>query len=223
MTELHAIEIDAVTKETLKDGVVESLRSAILNRKLRPGQRIPESQMASKLGVSRAPVREALALLQHEGLVHRDQRGLAVAKLSRADVDEISSLRLTLETLAMREVIRSGTEADFELLEQNIQQTAETIEKGEGGQRDLEFHELMIRAARHRRLLGAWLSLRSQILLLLVQMDLDQAEFGKSAAKSHVELLSAMRDRDEERAVKLLHSQLENTHDIVTRYLAESN
>jgi len=222
MTEIQAIQIEAVTKETLKEGVVQSLRTAILDQKLKPGQRIPESRMATKLGVSRAPVREALAVLQQEGLIHRGAAGLVVANLTQVDVDEVGSLRLALEQLAVREAIRNGSAEDFDRLEENIRRTEESKQTGAAGQRDVEFHELVVRAAKHERLLGAWLSLRSQIKFLLLRMELDTCEYARSTAECHRELLSAIRAGDEVRALELLETQLENTHQMVARHMAEA-
>lgn len=211
MHAIDALEIEGPTKTTLKDGVADSLRTAILTRQLKSGERIPESRMASKLGVSRAPVREALAVLQQEGLLTRDQRGVVVAEMSPTDIEEVCSLRLALESLGVREVIRNATPSDFELLEENIRLTLDSTEIGVAGQRDLEFHELLVRAARHERLLKSWLSLRSQIMLMLVQVDINQAEFARTTAANHRELLDVIRRGDEAQTVSLLERQLAGT------------
>src|SRR5450432_257048 len=107
---IHSPQLQPVTKLTLTVSVAEALRSAIFGRALQPGQRIPEAQFAIKLGVSRAPVRDALAVLLQEGLVHRDARGAVVTLLTRADVDEISELRLALERLAITLAIRNASD-----------------------------------------------------------------------------------------------------------------
>ena len=212
MPAANALRLRPTTKTTLKDGVTESLRAAIFDRTLSPGQRLPEALIASSLGVSRAPVRDALAVLVQEGLVHRNDRGAVVTQLSRADVDEISSLRLSLEALAIRLAIRHATDRQWEQLAENIRRTAQAKAQVEAGELDLGFHELLVRAANHRRLLECWLSLRSQIRLLLLQMGRTDAEFARHAAAAHQELIEAIRARDEEQAVALLRQQLENTH-----------
>jgi DNA-binding GntR family transcriptional regulator len=206
------------TRLTLTDSVADSLRSAIFGRALAPGQRIPEAQFASKLGVSRAPVRDALALLLQEGLVHRDQRGAAVTQLTRTDVDEISQLRLALERLAVSLAVRRATDEQLEALAENIRRTSRATAVGEAGELDLKFHELLVRAANHRRLLDSWLALRGQIRLLLLQMDRDDVKYPRHTAQAHRRVLKALVARDEKLAARLLTRQLENTHNHVAAH-----
>ncbi len=217
MAGLDTPELKPATKLTLTDSVADSLRSAIFGRTLRPGQRIPEAQFANKLGVSRAPVRDALAVLLQEGLVHRDQRGAVVTRLTRADVDEIGQVRLALERLAVRLAVRHASDEHLAALGENIRRTGRATAVGEAGELDLKFHELLVRAAGNRRLLDSWLALRGQIRLLLLQMDHDDAKYSRHTASAHRHVLKAMQARDDKLAVKLLTRQLANTH----RHVAE--
>jgi DNA-binding GntR family transcriptional regulator len=214
------LELKPATRLTLTDSVAASLRSAIFDRALRPGQRIPEAHFASKLGVSRAPVRDALAVLLQEGLVHRDQRGAVVTQLTRADVDEISQLRLALEKLAVALAIRNATDEHLDALQDNIRRTSRATAVGEAGELDLAFHELLVRAAGNRRLLESWLALRGQIRMLLLQMDHDDAKYPRHTAIAHRRVLKAMQARDEKLAIRLLTRQVENTHRHVADYYA---
>src|ERR1700682_5240471 len=95
------------SKHTLAEDIVDRLREAIYSGQLPPNKRLREEVLASFLGLSRGPVREALAQLEREGLVIRQpNRGATVARLSLEDLEEVYSLRLALEQLAVREVIR---------------------------------------------------------------------------------------------------------------------
>ena len=217
---IHSPQLQPVTKLTLTDSVAEALRAAIFGRALQPGQRIPEAQFATKLGVSRAPVRDALAVLLQEGLIHRDARGAVVTLLTRSDVDEISELRLALERLAIRLAIRNASDDQLAVLAENIRRTARANAVGEAGELDLKFHELIVRAANHRRLLDSWLALRGQIRLLLLQMDHDDAKYPRHTALAHRRVLKAMQARDQKLAVKLLTRQLKNTHEHVATHYA---
>jgi DNA-binding GntR family transcriptional regulator len=208
-------------KQTLTESVTDLLREAILERTLHPGQRIPEAKIATKFGVSRAPVREALAALLQEGLVHRDDRGVYVTELSKADVDEISSLRLALEKLAVDLVTRNATEDDFEEMQRNIERTVRAEKPGEASELDLTFHELLVRAARHKRLLNSWVSLKSQIRLLLYEMDRDDLEFAQHTAHAHQEFVNLLRARDRKRSLGLLELHLESTHKAVLKHHLE--
>ncbi len=89
--------------ETLKDRAVELLTEAILNGKLKPGERLNESQLAREFRVSRAPIREALQQLQEQSLIiNVPRRGMFVTSLDEEDIQKINSLRIVLEGEALR-------------------------------------------------------------------------------------------------------------------------
>ena len=105
-------------KRSLADDVADRLRDAILQGSFKPGEPLREEQLAVMLDVSRGPVRVALVQLEREGLVLvRRHRGATVARLSRSDLDEVYSLRLALEVLAVKRAVRYATEEDFAALD----------------------------------------------------------------------------------------------------------
>jgi DNA-binding GntR family transcriptional regulator len=88
---------------TLKDRTVQILADAILTGKIKPGERLNESQLARDLNVSRAPVREALQQLQEQSLiVNIPRRGMYAVSLDDDDIQKINSLRIVLEAEALR-------------------------------------------------------------------------------------------------------------------------
>ena len=88
---------------TLKQNITELLTEAIFSGKLKPGERLNESQLSREFHVSRAPIREALQHLQEQGLVmNSPRRGMFVVYLEDEDVQKINSVRLILEAEALR-------------------------------------------------------------------------------------------------------------------------
>jgi len=88
---------------TLKENIAETLTDAIFSGKLKPGERLNESQLSRELKVSRAPIREALQHLQEQGLVmNSPRRGMFVVLLEDDDVEKINSVRLVLEAECFR-------------------------------------------------------------------------------------------------------------------------
>src|SRR5215212_5618908 len=113
------LPLSPAVKRSLADDVVDRLRDAIFHGSYKPGEPLREEQLAAMLDVSRGPVREALVQLEREGLVIvRRHRGATVARLSRADLEEVYSLRLAIERLAMQRAARYAADRDFATMEE---------------------------------------------------------------------------------------------------------
>jgi len=202
--------------------VADSLREAIYAGAIKPGERLSEVKIARELEVSRAPVRDALAELERAGLLTRcsNQRA-AVVTLAKEDVEELCGLRSTLEVMAVRLAVERATEDDFARLEENLLAFEAAAEPGDAGLLDLQFHEIVVGAARHGRLLSCWQTLHSQIRFALVQGDLiDSREFRRETLFDHGELLKCLRASDEARAVAVLEFQLASFRPLALRTFA---
>lgn len=129
--------------------VADYLREAILSGEIRPGERIRQEDVAARFGTSRLPVREALRMLEAEGLTeHEANKGARVPVLDQREVDVIYQMRERLEPLALAESIPHLTEDDFRRLEQ-IQERIEANEDvAEFLVLDREFHLLTYRGCR---------------------------------------------------------------------------
>lgn len=148
----------------ISDEVVDRLREAILRGHFAPGDRLRESQLADALGVSRGPVRTALAQLEREGLaMRRPNRGAVVAELSRTDLEEVFSLRLAIEPVCCAWAARHAREPDLAVMQAVIDSYGELdtkITARKAAEADLAFHDAVYRASGHRRLLRLWADLR---------------------------------------------------------------
>ncbi|HET7277588.1 MAG TPA: GntR family transcriptional regulator [Dermatophilaceae bacterium] len=111
--------------------VAESLRQAILSGEIVPGQRVRQEEVAERLSSSRLPVREALRMLEAEGLIeHRANKGARVPRLSMHEVDVVYQMRERLEPLALSESLPHLTDTDLRRLEEL--QTRIEANTGEG-------------------------------------------------------------------------------------------
>jgi DNA-binding GntR family transcriptional regulator len=98
----------------LADRVYNQLRDNIGSHQIRPGERLQEVGLAAQLGVSRTPVREALARLESEGMIVVEGRGFVVPELTDADIEEIYELRFLLEPAAAKSAVGEvGSAADL--------------------------------------------------------------------------------------------------------------
>ena len=99
MTEDLTLNMDAYLP--LRDVVFNTLREAILKGELKPGERLMELQLAAKLGVSRTPIREAIRMLEQEGLaVTIPRKGAEVAKMTEKDMEDVLQIREALDRLS---------------------------------------------------------------------------------------------------------------------------
>ncbi len=215
--------LTAPPKRSLADDIVVRLREAIAGGKLAPGERLQEQLIAESLGVSRGPVREALLVLEREGLVVKQHnKGAVVARLSRQDLDEVFSLRLALERLAMQRAVHQAQPAQLAALQAILDQMAVAAQQGLTAQTsaelDLAFHEVIYQASRHQRLLDAWMNLKPQIHIFLLTRNAANLDYREAIVSSHQALLDALHARVEAAAMRAMDDHL---HEAYRRILAD--
>jgi DNA-binding GntR family transcriptional regulator len=188
--------------------VTARLRLAIVTGALGPGERISEPLLAEQLQVSRSPVREALHRLEEERLVARTaSRRITVWLPTEADVDEIFSLRVMLESLAAERTVQQLTDDDFAALEQLIHQQEGLIANQEYVElirEDKYFHEYFVKRADHTRLREWWQQIMGQWEVLIYRrMHYAPTKVVPSIVPDHRALLEAYYDRDVDKVIWL--------------------
>jgi DNA-binding GntR family transcriptional regulator len=137
-----------IKKTTYKDQVVEQIYQLVLDGQYQPGEQLKESVLAREMGISRAPVREALNELIAGGiLAYRPQVGCFIAQLSPAEIVDAYTARGVLEGFAIMSVRQSFTAADFNSLAALVERMEEAAHRGRrkqvvavGG----DFHDLLV-------------------------------------------------------------------------------
>lgn len=183
--------------------VADNIRDAIFAGGYPPGSSLREVELSAALRVSRGPVREALLLLEREGLVRSEwHRGTTVAALSDEDVAELHSLRSALEELAVRLVV--GGDRDLTEVDQAVAAMARAETAHDMVRCDIAFHDAVYHAAKHSRLTVAWQAIRSQVyLLLLTRIGVDTTDYLTHLPAEHRELAEVLRVGDVDAAVAL--------------------
>jgi DNA-binding GntR family transcriptional regulator len=185
---------------SLREQVVEQIRTAIIQGRLKPNDHIVEAALTQEMGVSRTPVREALILLEREGLVIASpNRGCFVRAYNQNDVREIFSMRTNLENFAAELIVERLRNEDFELLEGMIEQQRLHIERNDFmnvRRIDMEFHHYLIHYSHHSLLIRIWKEIVAQIAALLyVRAEgLDYDEY--LAIRDHKAIVEAYKNRD---------------------------
>lgn len=193
--------------------VADRIRDAILAGEIPPGERINEVEMAASLSVSRGPVRDAIVLLRQEGLLQGDwHRGSRVTVFTHKDLEEIYSLRYSIELLAVQRLIAHRTEKDLDLLQvraEGIERAAALGDRGDMLQSDIAFHDAIYASAGHERLEQVWLGLRSQIALLLLNRQQGHDDYRARIGPEHWEMFRVIRDQDGAKAEELVREHIE--------------
>jgi len=201
------LSLPEVPHKSLRAAAYAAIREAIVSGALRPGQRLVEVELAQQLGISRAPVREALRQLETEGLVIAEpHRGAHVADLSQQDLWEIYTLRAAVEGLAVRLVASDPQPEVVQELERLVGRMRTAAARGrrrELSRFDIQFHETICKAAKHGRLLEAWRGMQARVRMFVsmtsqYRLPLDQV------VRYHEEVLEAIRRGDPGAAEALL-------------------
>ncbi len=155
----------------LREQVINALRDAILNYRLRPGQRLVERELIEQLGVSRTTIREALRELTSEGLVTVvPQRGAVVSAPSLAEAEDLYEIRAVLESLLVERFVERATDAQIEKMAAAVEDFA----RATAGTRDIRtildskdgFYEAVIEGAASPALQSIVESLQARVRLL---------------------------------------------------------
>ena len=206
-----------IDRSSLSEEVAKKLRAEILTGSIQPGERILEQEISAKMQTSRGPVRDALIRLEHEGLIVREHnRSATVVRMTSDDAEEVHSLRLSLELLALRYVMERVEEPDLKRLEQVIEDLRNCVKNGTSLQGaidvDLLFHELLVETSKHNRVLSMWRSIKPQIWFLIFNRNAFEMKSLEMAVDTHIELVRCIRHRKHSEANRILHEHLDDAY-----------
>lgn len=207
-----------ISNVPLRQKIAGVLREAILSGELKPGSALVETALANQLGVSRAPLREALRSLSKDGLIETvPYRGTTVRTLSSKDIAEVYSLRGLHETFAIGRIIERGRPSDCDALHKickNMQKAAKAKDFKTLNQQDEAFHRHLILLAEHDMLTAIWdqLALRvRQLMSLRNQLNLNPMEI----AMNHPPIVAAIAEGDMTEASRLIHNHVASAKDLI--------
>jgi DNA-binding GntR family transcriptional regulator len=189
-----------ITKGSLRDDVREHIRGAIISGVLAPGEKIAEARLARDLGLSQAPVREALRELEHAGLVTNiPRRGTFVRRITAQDAWEMYTLRAELEVMAAHLALpHLGAEA-YQRLEELVEEMMAAADEQQEQlfvQRDVRFHEFICERSGHRLLLRTWCSINPLNWTAVTVTTLRRRDWHHLAAR-HGLIIEALRRGDQ--------------------------
>ncbi len=198
------------TRSNLREQIKDVILQRIVSHEYPPGARLVETRIAQELGVSQAPVREALRDLEQLGcIVHEPFRGCSVRAFSAEELLEAFPVRAALEALAARLAAERITEEELLQLADLLETMRAAARRGDAhdqSQANASFHATIVRAARNATLERQWSFLEpySRTYLTVSQPGLDLL----ALSERHVPILDALRARDGDAAADAMHRHL---------------
>src|SRR5512147_1812197 len=204
-------ESELIQKRPLKEDIFDVLHEKIISGAYKPGDWLRQDDIATQLGVSMTPVREALDLLVSAGLAERvPYRGVRVREMSPKDVVEAYGLRLVLEALIAQEAARNITDEQIASLEEMLEQMKQhnsLKEMSDEQKVSREFHSAIAAASGNNLLIKLYEIVANAFPDWLLYEALFRnpdllAGSTTNTLKGHIAIMSALKKRDGEKAVQ---------------------
>jgi len=201
MKDYLRVEADEFTP--LRDVVCKTLRRAILAGKMPPGTRLLEVHLADEMGVSRTPIREAIRVLEQEGLViMRPRRGAEVAKITVPQMRDVLELRTVLDVLAVELACERATDEDIKEIEKAAREFEQAVYDGDLHvmiERDTVFHRMLVAGSHNKKLIVVNHDMEDQVNRYRYETEKEASARG-TLLKDHEAIIKAIKERDKNAA-----------------------
>lgn len=210
-----------MTASTTPDRIAQYVRAQIAAGRLAAGDRLKERDLALRLGVSRGPAREALRVLEREGLIEiRPYSGARVVQIDKNEIAEIVALRRQVEYFAIGSAaLASGPEVTVEL--RNLASQMRDAHRAQDAMKlidlDVTFHLRICEASGHSTLVAVMRTLLPRLTILWYP-QVFRGHTPESFEQSHLKIVQAIENRDVPAAIRATHEHIENfTFDLELR------
>lgn len=197
----------------LRDVVFNTLRDEILKGEMKPGARLMEIHLADRLGVSRTPIREAIRMLELEGLVTMvPRRGAQVAQISAKGLKDVLEVRRALDVLAMELACGRITQEEIGELREvcdRFREATQTEDPVLIAKADVELHDRIVQASRNEKLVQMVGNLSQQIYRYRLEYIKDASQHGR-LIEEHEEIYRCISLRDKEAGARAIRMHIYN-------------
>ncbi|NLO08655.1 MAG: GntR family transcriptional regulator [Clostridiales bacterium] len=212
--EEYNIQKEIADRYSLRGRVYNTIRDKILSGDYRESEELRENTIATELGVSRTPVREALRQLELEGLVSIiPNKGAFVTGITKKDIHDIYTIRSYLEGLCAKWACDNITNAQIEALEEILYLSDFHARRSHFEQMvelDNKFHDLIYKAS-GSKILNHVLSDFHQYVERVRKITLSRPYRAEQSRKEHAAIVEALKNRDGDQAEALAHEHMKNT------------
>jgi len=198
-------------RKNLSSEVFLEITNALLKGLIKPGQRIVETKIASQMGISRSPVREAISRLESKGfLVKMPRKGVFVELVDRKKLNDVYLLRNVLERYATKELAKNPKYIYLKKLEYCLKGIREAANKKDVAilaEMDYNFHACICESTKNEELYKTWQNLfaRSKMLFAIEGVNIDKIV---NNPKEHEEILDAIKNSEVSKAKDLISKHI---------------
>ncbi|MGL4969940.1 MAG: GntR family transcriptional regulator [Fusobacteriaceae bacterium] len=209
-------------RKSIREQVYETLRDLIINGEIEAGERVVEVEYAEKFHVSRTPVREAIRMLELEGLVEVNSKGgVLVKEVTSEDIKEIYKIRIALEGVIIEEII-TNNHSGLEKLENLLQDTENLIQSEENCenvvQKFADFNDTFYSVSELKRVVGLIKNM-NLYLMRFRKISIGDEKRRAIAYKEHKLLVKALRKKDLQGALEINKKHLEDSMEFILKNL----
>ncbi|MCR5789689.1 MAG: GntR family transcriptional regulator [Lachnospiraceae bacterium] len=220
--EEHNLKLQMDEFLPLRDIVSNTLREGILTGELKPGERLMEIHLAKKLDVSRTPIREAIRMLELEGLVTMvPRKGAEVARISEDDIRDVLEVRKVLDSLAAKLACERITEEEKDALkaaEKEFEDSILTKDARVIAKADVKFHDQILEASKNKRLIQMVGNLADRIYRYRFEYIKDDSSH-EQLVREHQAIMRAIFAGDAEQAQEMISAHIDNQEKGILRQI----
>lgn len=209
--------------KSMREKVYDTLKQMIIDGVIKPGERIIETEYSNKFQISRTPIREAIRMLELEGLVESQTTGGVIVKtLTREEISEIYKIRIALESLIIEEIIKKINNQDIKKLEKVLKNTKKAFEV-----KDIEkffslfteFNQILYDIASLPKVTGMINNI-NLYLKRFRKLSIDNPSRKEEAFEDHVQILEAIKNKELSTAISINRMHLEKSMNFILSKLS---
>jgi DNA-binding GntR family transcriptional regulator len=220
MERLKLLEHPVERHQTLRERIVDFVKEAIIKGRLKPGERVPEPELAERFGISRTPIREAFRQLESEGfLIITPRKGAVVSPITDKDVREFYTIKSLLEGFAAKSACQKLNDKEIKKMEELNEQMVKFAEKDEVKrffELDNEFHHIFLNACGNDKLYTLVNNLVQQFERFRIT-SLSLPGRMKNSVKQHRGIIAAFKKRDNDLVDKLVRANAEQGGEVLVQ------
>lgn len=209
--------------KSMREKVYDTLKQMIIDGVIKPGERIIETEYSNKFQISRTPIREAIRMLELEGLVESQTTGGVIVKtLTREEISEIYKIRIALESLIIEEIIKKINNQDIKKLEKVLKNTKKAFEVKDIEKvfsLFIEFNQILYDIASLPKVTGMINNI-NLYLKRFRKLSIDNPSRKEEAFEDHIQILEAIKNKELSTAISINRMHLEKSMNFILSKLS---